>query len=78
MATETHLNIDIRISFDQLITVVQQLSINEKKKLINFLQDEENEKSALINNIKEAVEEVNLAKKGKVKLKSARTFLDEL
>lgn len=77
MATETHLNIAVRISFNQLMAV-QQLSKSEKKKLISVLQNEEDEKPTIIDGIKEAIEEVNLAKKGKVKLKSARTFLNEL
>ncbi len=77
MATGTHLNIDVSISFNQLVNVIRQLPKSKKKELISFLQEDE-EKTALINGIKEAVNEVNLAKKGKVKLKSARAFLDEL
>ena len=77
MATGARLNVDINISSSQLVSVVRQLPLNKKKELISFLQEDE-EKLALISGIKEAVEEVNLAKKGKVQLKSARAFLDEL
>jgi len=35
-------------------------------------------KAELLNDIKKSVKEVNLAKKGKIKLKSARQLLDEL
>ena len=77
MASGAHLNVEINLSFNQLVNAVRQLPLNKKRELISFLQEDE-EKLALISGIKEAVEEVNLAKKGKVQLKSARAFLDEL
>ncbi len=36
------------------------------------------EKSEILEGLKEAVEQVNLAKQGKIKLKPARQLLDEL
>jgi|GEM_PF-2929113 len=77
MATGTQLNIDINLSFRQLVDVIRQLPKNKKRELIAVLKEEE-ERIDLISGIKEAVEEVNLAKKGKVTLKSAREFLNEL
>lgn len=52
------------------------------KRQYNLPQDEDDEepltKEKLVENIREALEEVKLAKEGKIKLKSARELLNEL
>ena len=47
-------------------------------KLITLLQEEEPTKSEILQGLHEAIEEVNLAKKGEIKLQSAKEFLNQL
>ncbi len=62
----------------------QRFSSSERSKIVELIQPTENEdyeeptKEQLIEEIKEAVREVNLAMAGKIKLKTAEEFLNEL
>ena len=80
MATAIQLNTNIKLNFRQIAHLAQQLPKKEKEKLASILAEEEpiKTKADIINDIKEALEEVKLYKAGKVKLKSAKEFLDEL
>lgn len=57
-----------------------QLPIEDWEKIQNDLKELEalRDKKAFIYDLKESIEEVKLAKEGKVKLQSANDFLNEL
>lgn len=57
-----------------------QLPIEDWEKIQNDLEELEalRDKKAFIYDLKESIEEVKLAKEGKVKLQSANDFLNEL
>ena len=79
METVTHLTADITLTFSQLAELVLQLPKPERLRLVSILQDgDEPSKEQILKDIREAIEEVNLAKQGKIKLKSAREFINEL
>jgi hypothetical protein len=79
METVTHLTADITLTFSQLAELVLQLPKPERLRLVSILQDsDEPSKEQILQDIREAIEEVNLAKQGKIKLKSAREFINEL
>jgi hypothetical protein len=75
---ETTLNIPLTVS--QLATLLrQQLPKKDRQKLISLLQDEEElTKAELKAEIRQAVQEVNLIKKGKLKARPIQDLLDEL
>ncbi|WP_421829395.1 hypothetical protein [Larkinella sp.] len=75
---ETTLNISLTVS--QLATLLrQQLPKKDRQKLISLLQDEEElTKTELKAEIRQAVQEVNLIKKGKLKARPIQDLLDEL
>ena len=75
---QTSLNINVSLSFYQLVELVKQLPEKEKNELASILIDDEPSKKQILQGLKEAIEEVNLAKQGKIKLKSAREFINEL
>lgn len=62
----------------QKFTPSQQTELVELIQQPNLDKHEESTKEQLIEEIKEAVREVNLAKAGKIKLKTAEEFLNEL
>ena len=75
----TSLNVNLSLSFYQLVELARQLPKKERAELASILIDDEPpSKEQILQGLKEAIEEVNLAKKGKVKLKSAREFINEL
>ncbi|MBB3838626.1 hypothetical protein FHS57_002632 [Runella defluvii] len=78
MKTTLSFNTNIEITVHQIADMIRQLSQNERAKLIALLADDEPTKTEILTGLKEAIEEVNLAKQGKMKLKSARAFLHEL
>ena len=57
-----------------------QLPIKEWKQIQNDLKELEilRDKKAFLNDLKESIEEIKLAKEGKIILKSAKDFLNEL
>jgi TusA-related sulfurtransferase len=61
-----------------LVELARQLPKKERAELASILMDDEPSKEQILKGLKEAIEEVNLAKKGKIKLKSAREFINEL
>ncbi len=79
MATAIQLNTNIKLNFRQIADLAQQLPKKEKEKLASILAEEEpiKTKADIINDIKEALEEVKLYKAGKIKLKTLDEFLDE-
>ncbi len=72
------LNVNLSLSFHQLVELARQLPKKERVELASILIDDEPSKEQILQGLKEAIEEVNLAKKGKIKLKSAREFINEL
>lgn len=79
MEAVIQLNTNITLTFNQLVELACQLPKPERLRLASLLQnDDEPSKQQLLKDLREAIEEVNLAKQGKVKLKSAREFLNEL
>lgn len=86
---EATLNFHIPLSIDELADLFKdQLSVQERLKLAQLLTDEanpleddedsEHTKEQLIEEIKQAVREVNLAKKGQLQLPTLNEFLNEL
>lgn len=74
---ETILNIPLTVS--QLATLLrQQLPKKDRQELISLLQEEEPVNEELATEIKQAVQEVNLVKKGKLKARPIQNLLDEL
>lgn len=79
MEAVAHLTTDITLTFSQLAELALQLPKPERLRLVSILQDgDEPSKEQILQDIREAIEEVNLAKQGKIKLKSAREFINEL
>jgi hypothetical protein len=75
MEAVTHLT----LTFNQLADLALQLPKPDRLRLVSILQDgEEPSKEQVLHGLREAIEEVNLAKQGKIKLKSAREFISEL
>lgn len=75
---QTSLNINLSLSFYQLVELVKQLPEKERAELASILINDEPSKKQILQGLKEAIEEVKLAKQGKIKLKSAREFINEL
>lgn len=86
---EATLNFHIPLSIDELADLIKaQLPAQERLKLAQLLTVEPNlseeddadepTKEQLIEEIKQAVREVNLAKKGKIQLPTLNEFLNEL
>ncbi len=75
---QTSLNINLSLSFYQLVELARQLPKKKQAELASILLDEEPSKEQILQGLKEAIVEVNLAKQGKGKLKSAREFINEL
>jgi len=75
---QTSLNVNLSLSFHQLVELARQLPKKERAELASILIDGEPSKEQILQGLKEAIEEVNLAKKVKIKLKSAREFINEL
>ncbi|WP_041340137.1 hypothetical protein [Runella slithyformis] len=79
MKTVAHLTTDITLTFNQVAELARQLPKSDRLRLVTLLQKyDEPTKEQLLQDLREAIDEVNLAKEGKVKLKSARDFIDEL
>ncbi|NBB21425.1 hypothetical protein GVN20_18810 [Runella sp. CRIBMP] len=79
MKTVAHLTTNITLTFNQVAELTRQLPKSDRLRLVTLLQEhDEPSKEQLLQDLREAIEEVNLAKEGKVKLKSARDFIDEL
>lgn len=85
---EATLNFHIPLSIDELADLIkEQLPAQERLKLAQLLtnepdssqeDDDEPTNEQLIEEIKQAVREVNLAKKGKLQLPTLNEFLNEL
>ena len=69
MATTLQVNATINLTFGQLAELAKQLPKNKRLKLITLLQEEEPTESEILQGLREAIEEVNLAKKGKTNLR---------
>lgn len=74
---QTSLNVNLSLSFHQLVELARQLPKKERAELASILIDDEPSKKQILQGLKEAIEKVNFAKKGKIKLKSAREFINE-
>lgn len=67
------------ISIEQLYAIVRQLPRTEKIKLSEILfEDETESKEAILTGLKEAMHEVQLHQAGKIKLQSAKEWLNGL
>ena len=67
------------ISMEQLYAIVRQLPRVEKLKLSEVLFEEENDsKASILSGLKEAMHEVQLHQTGKVKLQTAKEWLNGL
>jgi hypothetical protein len=75
---QTSLNVNLSLSFHQLVELARQLPKKERAELASILIDDEPSKEQILQGLQAAIEEINLAKKGKIKLKSAREFINEL
>ena len=76
------LHLNIPISVDELATLIrEQLSPAERLNLVQLLSietDEEPTQAQLVAEMKQAVQELNLVKKGKLKARPLQELLDEL
>lgn len=76
------LHLNIPISVDELATLIrEQLSPTERLNLVQLLSietDEEPTQAQLVAEMKQAVQELNLVKKGKLKARPLQELLDEL
>lgn len=84
MKAVANINTDIQLTFNQITDIAKQLPKKQQAKLVsilvkeNIIEEEEMTKAELVALIKEGLEEVKLYKEGKIKLQSAREFLNEL
>lgn len=76
------LHLNIPISVNELATLIrEQLSPTERLKLVQLLSietDQESTQAQLVAEMKQAVQELNLVKKGKLKARPLQELLDEL
>lgn len=76
------LHLNIPISVDELATLIrEQLSPAERLNLVQLLSietDEEPTQAQLVAEMKQAVQELNLVKKGQLKARPLQELLDEL
>ncbi|MCA0364090.1 MAG: hypothetical protein LCH67_08600 [Bacteroidetes bacterium] len=82
---ESTLQYQIPLSVNELAKVIkEQFSLKDRNTLADLIKiqpdngDDEPTKEQLLDEIREAVKEVNLAKQGKIKLKTLDQLLDEL
>jgi hypothetical protein len=85
MKAVVNINTNIQLTFNQITDIAKQLPKKQQAKLVSILvkengieEEEEMTKAELVARIKEGLEEVKLYKEGKIKLQSAREFLNEL
>ena len=81
MKATINTNTNIQLTVKQLTELAKQLPKKERMKLATALAKEEEEfitKEEVVAKIKEGLEEVKLYKAGKIELRSAREFLNEL
>ena len=76
---ESVLNLDIPLTINELAVILKrQLPIRDRIELANLLQDDEISLEQLKGEIRQAVREVNLVKKGKLNARPVQDLLDEL
>ena len=80
METRLTTNATIQLTILQLTDLAKQLPKKERLKLAAALIDEDEplSKAALVTRIRQGLDEVKQYKAGKITLKSAREFLNEL
>jgi hypothetical protein len=71
-------NVNISLSFDQIINILSQLPLVEKRKISQYLARETSNESKILKDIEEGLKEVKLHSEGKIKLKTLDQLLDEL
>jgi len=71
-------NINISLTFDQIINILSQLPPVEKRKISQYLARETNNENKILKDIEEGLKEVKLHREGKIQLKTLDQLLDEL
>jgi hypothetical protein len=76
---ESVLNLNIPLTINELAVILKrQLPIRDRITLVNLLQDEDVSSQQLKVEMKQAVKEINLVKKGKLQARPIQELLDEL
>jgi hypothetical protein len=77
---ESTFNLNIPLTINELATILKkQLPKQDRQTLVHLLQDEQEvSMSQLKSEIRQAVVEMNLVKKGKLKARPVQDLLDEL
>ena len=80
MGKTFNLNTNIQLTINQLVDLAKQLPQKDRLKIASMLLDEEStfSKEELKAKIKEGLEEINLHKKGQVKLRTLSDFLADV
>jgi phosphopantothenate synthetase len=80
MKSIVNFNTDINLTFNQLVSIAKQLPEKDRVRLAAILveSDSNASKEEILDRIKQGLKEVKLYKEGKIKLKSAREYLNEL
>ncbi len=71
-------NVNIALSFEQIISIVSQLPSVDKIKLKHYLSKEIDADVDILKDIKQGLNEVKQHEKGEIELKSLDQVLDEL
>ena len=80
MKTTLNFNTSIQLTLNQLVERALQLSKKERFKLASILVEEEEfiSKNELVSKIKEGLQDVQLHKEGKIKLRTFSEFLENV
>ena len=71
-------NINISLSFEQIISIISQLPSVEKLKLRQYLAKETEEELTVLKDIKQAYNESKQHQKSEIELKTLDQLIDEL
>ena len=79
MKTTLHFNTSIQVTLNQLTDLAIQLPKKERFKLASILVEEEFiSKSELVSKIKEGLQDVQLHRQGRIKLRTLSEFLENV
>ena len=70
-------NVNILLSFDQILGIISQLPMVDKIKISQYLVKETSKDKKILKDIEQGLKEVKLHKEGKIELKTLDQLLDE-
>jgi len=71
-------NVNIVLSFDQILTIISQLPMVDKIRINQYLVKETSQEKKILEDIEQGLKEVKLHKEGKIELNTLDQLLDEL